>query len=125
MSEHMETVGMNRTNQTPANIKVKFVNNTGRVDFKVVVYSKPLIVQQSSSNTLMAWKVLSTGSSCDFLYPSCLQVGVDWRGKVVGPRQDARLGNTWSITQNDPSQDVLLSVCGETGMLFRVCASTL
>ena len=81
-------------------IPVKFINDTGKTDFDVVVFTKNF-----SYNTPMtyytAWQVLRTVDSAEFVYPASVFIGATYhsQGQMLFP---AELGTTWEITQETP-----------------------
>ena len=86
-------------------IPVRFINDTGKADFEVVVFTKNF-----SYNTprtyYVAWQVLRTMASVDFFYPASVSVGATYNSQgqmsIAGPFL-AELGTTWEITQETSS----------------------
>ncbi len=75
-------------------ISVTYINNTGAVNFQVVVYE---------TNSKVAWRVLVAQTKAEFVYPASTEVGAyyfeDDVKITVGPFP-AQLGSTWEIEQD-------------------------
>ncbi len=90
-------------------ILISYFNETGDVDFQVMVYSKNYI---SPSNYNVAWQVLRGQGGVDFVYPVKLQVGASYGSSSTmscycGPL-DAEPGTTWEIIQEEFHDTALL-----------------
>ena len=99
----MLTTHIRKVIEMAFDIPVKFINDTGKTDFEVVVFTKNF-----SYNTprtyYTAWQVLRTIGSVDFVYPASVSVGVTNQAQmsIVGPFP-TELGTTWEITQETSS----------------------
>ncbi len=86
-------------------VPIKYHNQTGDIDFDVMVFAKNNL-KNFPSDKQIAWKILRGQKSVKFFYPSQLQVGARYfpDGQVVrcGPK-NAGLGTTWEIVQERPT----------------------
>lgn len=102
-------------NMSQRDIKIKYTNNTGEVDFQVCIFSKEL-----STHFLAAWEVIRAQSSASFIYPAEYEVGASYEqgdlNVILGPLT-ARLGSTWDIEQHNQKDTAVLSE-GETSLLL-------
>lgn len=104
---------LNSSNGEGRDVKIKFVNDTGDTDFRVVVYAKPKMDLLSSSiEEAVAWQVIQAQSTSIFVYPNTTQVGAEYQDgdQTVGCGPfEAEDGSTWCITQEDLSCPAILS----------------
>ena len=83
-------------------ILITYINDTGRNDFMVVVFTK-----NENTNAIdtpfVAWQTLKAQTSASFCYPVDAAVGAEWKiGEVTlrsGPFP-ANLGTTWTFRQD-------------------------
>lgn len=88
---------------------VKYVNNTGKVDFEVVVFAGPSQSRGSSQN--VAWHVLNAQSSVEFEYPFQSEIGAFYEQsgqKVTAGPFPVRLGSTWEAVRENADSPLVL-----------------
>lgn len=94
-------------------ISVRYINNTGNVDFEVMVFTRNFNTK-TPKIFYVAWQVLRAQSSVDFSFSNKLQVGAFYKdeGQTVraGPFT-ADGGSTWRIVQNDRRDTAILERC--------------
>lgn len=92
-------------------IPIKYVNNSGSTDFKVVVFTKNFS-QSSGPTHYTAWQVLHAQSVVEFMYPAEVSVGALYKTKgqtiMAGPFP-AKPGSTWSVEMDSPSSSAILT----------------
>ena len=93
-----------------SDIKIKYVNSTGKTDFEVLVYTTNFSLN-TPKTVFSAWQVLEAQSEVLFDYPVSLQVGASYehlgQTNIAGPF-DAGLGSTWSISQDTTGSAAVL-----------------
>ena len=85
-------------------IPVKFINDTGKTDFEVVVFTRNFSYN-TPRDYYAAWQVLRTAASAEFVYPASVSIGATYhsQGEMFMTGQfPAELGTTWEITQETP-----------------------
>ncbi len=94
-----------------SDIKIKYINNTKKTDFDVMVFTKNYSTR-TPKIYFVAWQILRGQSSVSFNYPGNVEVGVSYQSSglsvVAGPFP-AYLGSTWKIVQPLPTDTAVLS----------------
>lgn len=92
-------------------IPIRYINNTGKVDFEVMVFTKNYNTK-TPKIYYVAWHVLRAQSIVDFSFSSNLSIGAFYKenGLVIraGPFL-AESGSTWTIVQNDRRDTAVLN----------------
>ena len=87
---------------TSSDIPITYVNGTGKTDFPTLVLS----------GNDVAWYVINTQTSAEFVYPDQSQVGAKYEVNGVtnmsGPF-NANPGSSWTITQEDANSAAILA----------------
>ena len=90
-------------------IPIKFINNTGKTDRDVIIFSK---TPNHSEPVYVAWQILRCQTSVDLMYPFGFQVGTSYTKGIqsvnCGPF-DAELGSTWEMRQHTQSSVAILT----------------
>ena len=92
-------------------IPIRYINNTGKVDFEVMVFTKNYNTK-TPQIYYVAWQVLRAQSCVEFSFSSDIAIGASYKdnGQTIkaGPFL-AESGTTWTIVQNDRRDTVVLS----------------
>ena len=92
-------------------IDIKYVNNTGKTDFDVMVFTKNYSTR-TPNIYYVAWQILRGQTSVYFSYPlDTVQVGASYHqhGQIInsGPFH-ADIGSSWKITQPKRTSTAIL-----------------
>ena len=97
------------------NIPVTYLNKTGQIDFRVVVFTK-----NENPNAIdtpfVAWQTLKAQTSASFVYPVDTAVGAEWIENDLLVRSgpfSTNLGATWKLCQAEQDGTPVLEE-GET-----------
>lgn len=93
-------------------INVKYINNTGRSDFEVMVFTKNFSTR-TPKIYYVAWHVLRGQTSVAFQYPVHLAVGATYQSerlKISSGPFVADLGSSWKIVQEKSTDTAVLSL---------------